>query len=511
MLSKHDVKLYKTNFRHFDLSDKFKKESIKKMYKKLSYFIAKQDFKNAVIAFNVLSSLLKLGLLEEQNPSATLTHLVPAEFIANPNTSYFFAFLYEMLNHQRKALVLDKNSISVENVKKLVLITCFLENIEFGLSIHSPLIPNRKSTLSTKLKQELAVIDDFFLNLREMTKSPTFTCERFLPQWDSFYVESFGNLFDDIQDKRYLQYVLNNIEYFLSICKAESKPVYFYLGCGKKEEIISELRKYLPENSLTEQQVNLEFDRLDKNPGRTFNQECAQIQAKTLLMGGTYAFGCVITSSSRLGKNIFMKNKELACFPDKVYPNYRRIKHYKPYLHENVVILPEITEGFNINSEIEDVRGMPYFRKYPSFAEVPSVFCEYFLELELCKSQALSKRPLEEQIQFINEGKARTYLPNPFLDYSDIYGRIATFSSNTKARLKKRSYQALAWQEKTGTILSDLHKSSRTHRSMVASFFNAPEKKQESRVNEEPPTKKLKLDSPQALTQQVNNGFRGME
>lgn len=33
MLSKHDVKLYKTNFRHFDLSDKFKKESIKKMYK----------------------------------------------------------------------------------------------------------------------------------------------------------------------------------------------------------------------------------------------------------------------------------------------------------------------------------------------------------------------------------------------------------------------------------------------------------------------------------------------
>ncbi|HHW3788401.1 TPA: hypothetical protein ACT9MN_003112, partial [Legionella pneumophila] len=143
-----------------------------------------------------------LGLLEEQNPSATLTHLVPAEFIANPNTSYFFAFLYEMLNHQRKALVLDKNSISAENVKKLVLITCFLENIEFGLSIHSPLIPNRKWTLSTKLKQELAVIDDFFLNLREMTKSPTFTCERFLPQWDSFYVESFGDLFDDIQDKR---------------------------------------------------------------------------------------------------------------------------------------------------------------------------------------------------------------------------------------------------------------------------------------------------------------------
>lgn len=74
-----------------------------------------------------------------------------------------------------------------------------------------------------------------------MTKSPTFTCERFLPQWDSFYVESFGDLFDDIQDKRYLQYVLNNIEYFLSICKAESKPVYFYLGVVKRKRLFRNL------------------------------------------------------------------------------------------------------------------------------------------------------------------------------------------------------------------------------------------------------------------------------
>lgn len=376
------------------------REEINKHLDYLCEMIAQNNFVNATIALSTLFAALKMETWQA-DPAAIISFLQTNKIqigkFATPGMAPFLAFI--------KEVVADENAYMLScinrgfRIQDLGVRFYFAQNLLIGatqiealFSLHSvQRIP----------EEEKKNIHNFLANLEQLTnisrhsvsdvsfyKNPPRT-------WNSLFIESFDEIFTDIPDKNYVKFILINIEKRLAICAQKGLPVYILHYEKNVEQLYQNIEKYLGQNSLVKKV--LEQQRIEGITQEHFVIKCELLAAKTLLLGGISRFACIQHTARESGKNIFVKGKWAL---DE--PNLRRVMPDRKYLHENVIIDPEITEGFNPFDPDQSVTDAQYI-KYPAFACVPDVAWSPFLIKEAAQVSQLQKLFPIEQADIIRD------------------------------------------------------------------------------------------------------------
>lgn len=478
MQGKKETNQYDSIYRNESLNDA--KEKAMVFYNDLAYYSAKKDYKKALITFNALSDFLQTHVaLRDIDVQDFIKNMTPLELINNPGVSRFLALLFETLNHHQEILFTSYNTnleeLDQKQINSVAIPFYYLKNLEMAFKLYSPLITDTtKWKITPEFKKDQNEITEFFNNLKKFgikgKMQRAYTLEKPPGQIHGLYIESFEDLFTDITDQTYLKFVLDNINYHLNQCNQRFLPVFISYS-DVKGDLIEKIRQFLPENSLLEQQIIKQKEE-NKTMG-SFNKECEKKGVKNLLVGGTYAFGCVVAVSNEIGKNIYIK---MDGRPSHMYEfefNYRWIKKETPYLYENVIIEPSITQGFNPGDPKENVVDTP-FVKLPSFAEVPHGYIDCFLHLEEQQSSKLIELPLEQQRQILSSfAPDITDTINPRMDYS----AFAYSSSSALSRMRKRNLSTHL--NENAPITSRLEQASRVRDDSLHKFFKPKDSKQE--------------------------------
>ncbi|WP_412756846.1 hypothetical protein [Legionella bozemanae] len=421
-------------------------EEINIILEELAYFASINEFQNALIALNRLASQIK-HFSDEGAFFEFLKNETEYSVINTPQVAYFFALMNDVIKNQNKLLI--SGSQEDKNIDDQILPFCFLSNSKKGLKILTPLLsPHRVGRqCHSEFNNDVAKLDSLFNSFRvykEYWRSDRYfyRLANHLPKWDSLYIESFHDIFDDIADENYINYILNNIQQRLKICKEHSFPAFIHFNTDNVHALFLKISHYLGNDNLIQKKIEEQINSGAKM--RSFNQECQRAGSKTLLLGGTYGNGCVLAAAQKLGKTIFTKTNGYfqASHAHCRWVNY----HKKPYLYENSLIDPQITEGFNPFDAKQNVEKIG-FSEFPALLRVSHRYKCNFLASELEQVRVLDALPREQQ---------RKLIFSECVDYS----KLATVKPSALSRIRQRSAQ-LNTQSVQRPILSWVYNGSR--------------------------------------------------
>ncbi|QMT61652.1 hypothetical protein [Legionella sp. PC997] len=415
-------------------------EEIDIIMKELVFFASIQEFQNALIALNQFAA----QIVHFPNEEAFLEYIqkeTHPSVLKTQQVVYFFALMNEVVKHQNELIM--TGSKEDKNIENEILPFCVLSNAKRALKFLTPMLsPLRIDPLyRSAFDNDVAKLDIFFSCLR--THKECWINDRYfyrqathLPAWDSLYIESFHNIFNDISHKNYIFSILNNIQERLIMCKDSSYPAFIHYKTTDVKELFLNISQYLGSDNLIQKKIEEQI--ASGATMRSFNQECKRAGSKTLLLGGTYGNGCVLAAAQKYGKTIFTKTNGSfqASYPHCRWVNY----HKKPYIHEHSLIDPQITEGFDPFNPKQNVEKQG-FSEFPALLEVSHRYKTNFLTFELGQVRSLAALPLEQQRQLIR---------SECVDYS----KLAHFKPSTLSRIRQRSeqdkshYPILSWMQR---------------------------------------------------------------
>lgn len=421
-------------------------ETINTTLEELAYFASIHEFQNALFALNRLISHLKY-FPDELAFCDFLKKKTNYSVINTPQVAYFFALMNEVIKNQNKLIAAGAQED--KNIDNEILPFCVLNHAKQGLKVLTPFLAphtvnfERQGNFETDVAQlnhlfsTLRAYKDCWINDRYFYRTASN-----LPQWDSLYIESFQDIFNDIQDKQYIEYILNNIQSRLKTCKERSFPAFIHYNTDNVEDLFLKISHYLGKDNLIQKKIEEQIATGARM--RSFNQECQRNGAKTLLLGGTYGNGCVLASAQKYGKTIFTKTNGYFQSADTHcrWINYQK----KPYIHEHSIIDPQITEGFNPFNPAQNVEKIG-FSEFPALLQVSHRYKSRFLTSEIKKACTLSELPRAEQRKLI------------FAECVD-YSKFATVKPSALSRIRRRNAQQ-DHQSFDRPILSWMHNGSR--------------------------------------------------
>ncbi|KTD40217.1 hypothetical protein [Legionella parisiensis] len=421
-------------------------EKINIILEELAFFASINEFQNALFALNRLASQIK-RFSDEQEFFEFLKKETEYSVINTPQVAYFFLLMNEVIKKQNKLIA--AGSEEDKNLDDLLLPFCFLSNSKKGLKALTTLLPPHTVDrgFQSEFNNDVAKLDslfNIFRSYKECWRNDRYFY-RFannLPSWDSLYIESFHDIFNDIADEDYINNILNNIQQRLKICKEHSFPAFIHYNTADVGALFLKINRYLGGDNLIQKKIEEQIASGAKM--RSFNEECRRAGSKTLLLGGTYGNGCVLAAAQKLGKTIFTKTNGYfqASNPHCRWVNY----HKKPYLHENSLIDPQITEGFNPYDAQQNVEKTG-FSEFPALLLVSHRYGGNFLSSELKQVRVLSSLPREQQ---------RKLILSECVDYS----KLATVKPSALSRIRRQNAQQNT-QSPQWPILSWMHNGSR--------------------------------------------------